>query len=452
MKTVKNIALLFTLLGITITSFGQFTLSGEFRPRMEYGHGYKTLADSSQKAGIFVGQRSRLNLDFKTEGYQTRLVLQDIRIWGSTAQLNTSDAFSSIHEAWGQAFLNDKWSLKFGRQEIIYDDHRIFGNVDWAQQARSHDAILFKYSTDKLKFDIGGAYNQTGSYTSTSYTLGGSYKAMQYIWFHKPINDNLKVSLLALNLGYEVSDGNGKYWDNYQQTFGTHTEFKKGKLGVNFNGYYQTGATPQFTANSISAYDIGLDLSYKISDNFSAALGYELLSGNSQVDTTADYIKDQHAFNPYFGTNHKFNGFMDYFYVGNHSGSVGLQDIFAKLAFKKEKHSVGLDFHMFSAANDVLDGYKVADDLANASDPTTVDLLQKMNRSLGMEFDLSFGTQLSEGVTLKAGYSQMIGTETLAYIKGVTDYKGQGRTDQISNWGYVMIIVKPKFFSTESKE
>lgn len=452
MKTVKNIALLFTLLGITFTSFGQFTLSGEFRPRFEYGHGFKTLADSNQRAGAFVSQRSRLNFDFKNEHYQTKLVFQDIRIWGSTPQLNTSDAFSSIHEAWGQAFINDKWSLKLGRQEIIYDDHRMFGSVGWAQQARSHDAILIKYATDKMKFDIGGAYNQTGSYTSTSYTLGGSYKAMQYIWFHKPINDKLKVSLLALNLGYEVGDGNGKYWDNYQQTFGTHTTYKGDKLHIAFNGFYQMGATAEVSANDISAYNIGLDVKYKLSDKFTAGLGYELLSGNSQVDTTQSYMEDQHAFNPYFGTNHKFNGFMDYFYVGNHIGIVGLQDIYAKIAYKKEKNTVGLDFHLFSAANDVWDGYKVADDLANATDPSTVDILQKMNRSFGMEFDLSFGTQLTEGVSLKAGYSHFLGSETLAYVKGVVDFKGQGRTDQMSNWAYVMVTFKPQFFTTKSKE
>ena len=37
--------------------------------------------------------------------------------------------------------MNEKFAFKVGRQEINYDDARIFGNVDWAMQARSHDAF-----------------------------------------------------------------------------------------------------------------------------------------------------------------------------------------------------------------------------------------------------------------------------------------------------------------------
>jgi hypothetical protein len=35
--------------------------------------------------------------------------------------------------------LTEAFSMKLGRQEVIYDNSRIFGNVDWAQQGRSHD-------------------------------------------------------------------------------------------------------------------------------------------------------------------------------------------------------------------------------------------------------------------------------------------------------------------------
>ena len=38
-----------------------------------------------------------------------------------------------------------------------------------------------------------------------------------------------------------------------------------------------------------------------------------------------DY-KENNSFTPFYGTNHKFNGHMDYFYVGNHIGNVGLRE------------------------------------------------------------------------------------------------------------------------------
>ncbi len=41
--------------------------------------------------------------------------------------------------------------------------------------------------------------------------------------------------------------------------------------------------------------------------------------------------RNEFAFTPLYGTNHKFNGWMDYFYVGNHGSSIGLQDINAKI-------------------------------------------------------------------------------------------------------------------------
>ena len=134
---------------MSLYSYGQFTLDGELRPRFEYRHGYKNVADSSQNSAAFVEQRTRLNFGYKAEGYIFKLTLQDVHIWGSQPQLvntysktNTDGSLLSIHEAWGEALLNDYWSFKFGRQEIALDDHRIFGNVGWASQARSHDAEI----------------------------------------------------------------------------------------------------------------------------------------------------------------------------------------------------------------------------------------------------------------------------------------------------------------------
>ena len=142
MKTTTKGLLVGVLILASAVTYGQLTLSGEFRPRTEFRHGYKSVADSDQQHAIFTNQRSRLNLYYKTEGYQVKLIFQDVRIWGSQKQLvsnlsnsNQSGVLTGIHEAWGEAFLNKNWSLKFGRQEISYDDQRVFGANDWAQQA-----------------------------------------------------------------------------------------------------------------------------------------------------------------------------------------------------------------------------------------------------------------------------------------------------------------------------
>jgi len=62
-----------------------------------------------------------------------------VGVWGETGTLSKSDINgTAIHEAWGEILFSEKFSIKAGRQEIIYDDHRMFGSVDWAQQGRSH--------------------------------------------------------------------------------------------------------------------------------------------------------------------------------------------------------------------------------------------------------------------------------------------------------------------------
>jgi len=88
------------------------------------------------------------------------LTLQNVRVWGESFTRAAADKANFCHEAWAEAVLSGTLSLKMGRQEIVYDDHRIFGNVGWAQQARSHDAFVAKFTPNAHnRIDIGLAMN-----------------------------------------------------------------------------------------------------------------------------------------------------------------------------------------------------------------------------------------------------------------------------------------------------
>lgn len=488
MKLSKKILVGATLL-VAAPSFAQFTLDGEVRPRFEYRHGFKAVADSAQDGAASVEQRTRLNFGYKTEGYIFKVTLQDIRVWGSqptligaAAQQNNDGAYLSVHEAWGEALMSDKWSIKMGRQEIDYDDARIFGNVAWAQQARSHDAALLRFKAEKFKMDLGVAYNQDISALAKTEAQFGSYKAMQYLWLNNKFSESFSASVLILNLGKEQLNYDSTvmtppvapvkyYTDNYSQTMGTRLLYKKEKLEVAGAFYYQMGVDANRNTvytdrdgeynKEVQAMNARLDISYKITEKITAKAGYEYMSGNSQTDTNLSYKRVNHAFNPHFGTNHKFNGLMDYYFVGNHIGSVGLNDIFFGLKYKSEKFWVAVDAHMFSAAADVWDGYKVGKDNAAAmlavGNTNGVDQYQTMNSSLGTEIDFTWGFNLSKGVDVQAGYSIMLATETQAYLNNRT-YKvnnlnaGQGRIDQMNSWGWVMVTFKPKFITGEEKK
>jgi len=469
MKNLKKLVLTGIAGMFAATSFGQLTLSGEIRPRAEYRHGYKSVADTNQSHAFSIDQRTRFNVGYENDDYEFFVSLQDIRTWGSNSQLNISDGFMAIHQAWAKVNLNKNHGIKLGRQELNYDDARMLGNVAWAQQARSHDAAVYQFKNDKTRLDIGLAFNQAGaSMSSIDYMVPKSYRDLHYAWFNHKATDQVQFSLLAMNVGQQVfytdAWGDDKSAMKYIATLGTHTKFNFGKFKMNFNGYYQMGSSPTWNNSFIqnnSAYLVGLDASYKATDKFTAGLGYELQSGTTQTDTSSTFGETSRNFNPFFGTNHKFNGLMDYFYVGSGHGNVGLQDIFLKLKYgTKEKWSVGADVHIFMTGLgvEVWDGVRYNNALndaitggdANAIQAVQDDMLNyTLGSMLGTEIDLSFAYKLKKTVTLKAGYSHMLASETLASLKGTTYTSGTdaglGRTDQMNNWGYVMVIFKPTF-------
>lgn len=394
------------LLGILFSSaaFAQLSMSGEFRPRTEFNHGYKALATDNQNMSTITTQRSRLNVLFKNEFISTKLVLQDVRLWGSQAQLtNNEDYAVSIHEAWAAVYFAPEFSLQAGRQELVYDDQRIFGNVGWAQQARSHDVALLKFEKD-IKIHFGIAHHENADITNNLYLGPDAYKDLQFLWINKTWDKN-SLSLLALNNGVPVMENN-KQVSKYSQTLGGH--LSAGTEAATFAGnfYYQTGK--HASGIDISAINFLLEASLKMG----ITGGFEYLSGNSYDTNDKNY-----AFTPLYGTNHKFNGFMDYFYVGNHINSVGLQDAYLKYKFGKNKIGGNIDLHYFASAGNITPG---------------------ADKYLGTEIDLTLNYKVHSMTTLSAGWSFMFAGDSMELLKG-------GDSKATNTWAYIMLSVTPNF-------
>jgi len=206
-KTITIILFTFASVFFMTDTYAQTVkIDGIFRPRLENLHGYKTIFPKGAQAATFISQRSRLGLWFTAEKFKVGFSVQNIGVWGENSQLTKSNFNSTmVHEAWGEILFSEKFSLKAGRQEIIYDDHRIFGSVDWAQQARSHDAAVFKIKpNEKHKIDVGFAYNANPDIEKFGikqyYAVAKSYKAFQYAHWHGDFGA-LGVSFLFLNNG-----------------------------------------------------------------------------------------------------------------------------------------------------------------------------------------------------------------------------------------------------------
>ena len=387
----------------------QFGLSGEIRPRTEYSHGYSTLAAKDQDPSVFTSQRTRLSFDYKMDFLKVGLVLQDARIWGSQPQLvNNEDFATSIHQAWAEMDFSKTIALKIGRQELNYDDQRILGGVAWLQQGRSHDIAVFKY-TGKVNAHIGIAHHENTNRKDNLYDGPDAYKDLQYLWINRK-TEKLNLSLLFLNNGKPVMVGE-KQKSEYSQTFGTHFDIPVQKLAFSGNLYFQTGKDG--AGKSLSAFNFLGEANYKSSDRTSWLIGYEMLSG-----TDYDKKETNKSFAPLYGTNHKFNGYMDYFYVGNHMNSVGLSDGYVKFSTSKNKTAFNADVHFFASAA------QVSEDAANY---------------LGTELDLTVTHSLNPAAKISLGYSQMFATKSMEILKG------GGSKDAFNNWAYLMISITPKF-------
>lgn len=163
-----------------------WTIGAQVRPRAEFrqGLGDPYLKAQNSPAG-FISQRTNLNLGFRFDKFNFLMDVRDVRVWGQdAATINNADGNKLfLHQGWGEFTLAttadtncklkiDNLSLKVGRQELVYDDSRLLGNLDWLQQARRHDAVLLKFLHKGYQVDLGGAFNQN---TDGFNNYGNSY-------------------------------------------------------------------------------------------------------------------------------------------------------------------------------------------------------------------------------------------------------------------------------------
>src|SRR3990167_6972985 len=187
----------------------QVTATGQIRERAEFRAGQGTLQKIGDEAAFFNSQRARLNLGYTGYRFKIYTSLQDVRVWGqdaSSINRTTADANDGVllHEAWAELNLVDttstiqNLSLKVGRQEVSYDDQKVLGGLDWLQQGRRHDAIIFKFANKGWIADVGAAFNQnkeqnvgtvyngvpTG-YPAGTNGIGTMYKSFPYAYVAK---------------------------------------------------------------------------------------------------------------------------------------------------------------------------------------------------------------------------------------------------------------------------
>lgn len=395
-----------------------FSMSAQLRSRGEYRNGALFPRTEGESPATFINDRVRLSMDYKRPNLELKLSGQHVGVWGQDPQIDKNGRFM-LNEAWGKISYNDFY-IQIGRQALSYDDDRLLGSLDWNTSGRFHDALKTGYSKDLNSVDLILAFNQNDEKIKggTYYAPGGQpYKSMQTVWYHYGNNTvPFNISLLAMNLGWQLGDEDNSS-NGFMQTLGTYMAYKKERWNINGSFYYQTGKSNQDV--SVSAYMGSLSASVKLNPMWSVGAGSDYLSGNSH---NSNKVK---AFNPLYGTHHKFYGTMDYFYASAfiNNQNPGLWDNHLNVSMKaSNKVDASLTYHYFRTAKDVY--------FEN----------EKYNKSLGSEFDFQINWSVMPDVKLMAGYSVMFGSRTMDIVKG-GDHKSW------QDWGWISINITPRLFS-----
>lgn len=434
----KSIIKIFITVGlssiISNESFSQFSLSGQLRTRTEFRDGQGAPLAKDLKPALFTAQRTRLNALFNAYRIKMGVSVQDVRVWGqdvSTINRTTTQDNNGLmlHEAWAEIRLSDTaakqnvFNLKIGRQELVYDDQRLIGNLDWLQQARRHDAAVLKYENPKWMIHVGGAFNQNresgsgtlyssvppGNYTGN--TNGGlMYKSMEFLYAGMKLKKGT-ASFLFFSDQFNTYDVD--MVNNPQQKVYTSGTWSRATTGL----YLSTGFK-QFDFTASAYYQFGKNSTGREVSGQLLSISTQYSAGQFSAGPGIDYTSRD--FDPLYGTPHKFWGFMDYFYAGSPFGNNGLMDYYLKSKWKtSDRFSMIADLHHFTSAS-ALNGF---------------------SRKYGQELDVVGSYNLTKMISLECGYAHFFSTKALASasVKNISNAKAG------ANWAYLMINIKPEF-------
>ena len=396
--------------------YAQLNVGAEFRPRFEYRWGYRKLPSSGSLPAFVTTQRSRLSTAYTSKFLTSRLSFQDVRIWGDEP-LKKDVAGLGIYEAWVVLKLHDSISVRAGRQELIYDNERFLSINNWSQKGVTHDALLFKFSSRGWDVHFGSAFNQSRDtlFSTDYYNAQGNYKSLNFLWIKKNFG---RYGLQGLGIADAYQKKNTLNTMYLRGTYGCMFNYITKMAGAELRAFYQSGQDE--TGRFIGAFYFSGDLFYKPVSAVKIAAGCEYFSGQDAADSMETRVT---YFTAAYGSNHKFNGSLDYYTKAADTKNAGLINPYLMVSCDiTKKISAKADFHAFFLENNYLMKGNIID------------------KFLGIEGDLLVRYDVSKEVGLQLGYSVFRAGKS-------QEITGGGNADKIPSWGWIMIVAKPALFS-----
>lgn len=433
MKRSLRLLVLAALLLLPGLLMAQFTVSAELRPRAEMDNGAIKPIQDTMSTRYFVTQRTRLKFDFKKEKYQLRLTIQDVRFWGSGDIYSSTGVWGTtagldIQEAWLRLKLCEYSNLTIGRQLLKLDDQRLIAGRNWNQWGLAYDAIRYNMIRNEWNLNLVVSYNTNAMLENGKYSVESDLfdhrnlmKTFNYIHVNKTFNENLTLSLMAIGAGYQSSKSASVIY--MMGTYGAWLKYKTGIFDISTDLYYQSGKAQ--SGKDVSAYMATLHPGVTFS-KIRIGLGGDYISGDNVEND--DFGEKEKTFNKMYGAVFKYYGFMNYFtYMKKTTANAGLVNIYPNIKVPiKGKHIIFAQYVYFMAANPVYAGDENTD------------------KNLGGEIDLMYTYKIMKELTLQAGFSYFMMTETLEKMRGV-----YGTEYQSPYWAWVMVTFTPELFSTK---
>ena len=396
----------------------------EFRPRAEYRNGYGVLRNDSSAAGAFVNQRSRLSLNYTLNNrFVLQFSIQDLRVWGQQDPRSTGATLQAF-EAWAEPYITDKFSIRVGRQRLIYDNQRLFAESDWRLSGATHDALNLRYNDRKISTELALAFNQLSErsfgtdYVPVGYT---NYKFLAVHYLRYQLSKSFVLTTINSADGFQVKNKPESY--NVRYTLGGRLEASDGGLYGTISGFYQAGKNP--TGTDLSAWYFQPEIRYTSPKGTIIRLGLEYFTGSGNKPG----LSTDNSFVPLYGVAHRFNGSMDLITkFPNDVGAAGLINPYLFLIHPLSgKIDLRADFHTFHLKSH----YYVND--------------SRIDRYLGFENDFLLTYKPNPVLKVEAGFSYMLPTESFATVKGA----GQAKYNLA--WAFISFTFKPVLFQTKFK-
>lgn len=417
---MSKLSLLLVVIFGSQTMFGQFKIQSEIRPRFEIRDGIKAPLSEEDKAAIITTQRSRLNLSYDNDNIELYMSFQDIRTWGDELY-KTDNPVLNVYEAYAGYKMNDNLGFRLGRQKLVYDNKRLFGDRNWNNVGASHDVALVKYLKNDLSAHLVMAYNNDKEKLSESNYPLNYYKYLTFIWINKKFSDKFSASLINVADGNQLEDSNDTILTRF--TSGIYTKGSSGSFGFDAAFYFQYGKSPD--NQDLGAYYFSISPKYSVTDKLKLLLGLEYFSGDDAMNDN----EKSNSFSKLYGNGHGPYGYMDYFTeLPKHTKNGGLMDAYLRINYDLgEKTTSEITMHNFKLTNNILD--TISNPGINAA----------ADKQLGLEIDLMLKYKLNKAAEMRVGYSTMFASKTMEIIKG-------GDADKFQQWFWLMFIFKPTLF------